>query len=231
MNRNQENKLNMYLAVEGVMNEYPNLWNSVPVLNDLMTEFTDVISQIEGTRIVQEQGTGGVTMDKAEAREQASLMAVRIADALVILGTRTNNHGLTERMRVTPSGLGGIRDTAATAKFRAIYQEAVIHETGLVTYGITPILINQFLGHINTYRNSVALPRLELGKGVNATGDLLELFAQCDLILKDQLDRVMESYRESAPVFLGRYESARVIVDLGGGGGADGNTGDLPPVE
>jgi hypothetical protein len=231
MNRNQENKLGMYLAVELVMNEYVTLWSQVPIMSDLMAEFEGLIGQIEFTRIVQERGTAGVTLDKAEARHNAAVKGLKIADALVILATRNGNHSLAERMKFSPSSFENCRDTAAASKLQAIHQDAQLNSVQLVGFGITALMLTEFHGLMIAFRNSVAAPRTEIGKGVFSTENLAELYSQTDLFLKDQLDRVMESYRESAAVFFGRYESARVIVDSRGGGGADGNTGDLPPVE
>ena len=46
-----------------------------------------------------------------------------------------------------------------------------------------------------------------------ATSELVDLFADLDEVLNNQLDPLMEKFQETEPAFYHEYESARVVVD------------------
>lgn len=222
----------MYLAVELVMNQNAGVWNQVPVISDIVDEFTACISEIENTRMLQESDRSGFTVDKQNARAAAERLTIEVSGALVAYAERNGNQGLKRLVKQTQSGLAGLRDTTAESQMRIVHTEAFRHQAGLAMYGVSAADLNSLLAAINAYKNLIGVTRESTSLEHTGTSRLETLFATGDSILKDQLDPMMEGMKNSTPLFFEEYKSARLIVDNRGRGGSNetGNM-DLPPVE
>lgn len=228
MNANQENKLSMYLAVELAMNQNLTVWNQVPVITDIVDEFSATISSIESARMVQESDMTGITLDKAAARATAERLTLEIAGALVSFGERSGNLALRNKIKRTQSGLSSLRDTTAESQMREVYLEALAHVAALASYGVNQAEVTELLNAVNAYHQALGSPRTATGQTHSGTAGLVRLFEEGDRILKKEMDPVIEGFKTDYPSFYDQYQSARKIVD--NRGPVTGN-GDLPPVE
>ena len=69
MQDRQENKLSMYLAVQKVCTDNNGVWSGLPAFVSSFSAFEGKIADIEAVRLIQEQDTTGIAVDKTELRE------------------------------------------------------------------------------------------------------------------------------------------------------------------
>lgn len=221
MTDRQENKFSMYLATQSVLDSNNAVWVGTPAIVTAAGEFKSAITLIGKARQTQETETKGVTEDKAQAREAAITKAVSVAAATFAYASVTNNNTLKEQVNYSPSELRGSRDTILADRLRVIFSSASVNAAALVDYGVQATDLAELDTLITAYEDVLQSPRTAIGARSTATQELEELFVQADTILKEQLDKLMEIFRFTAENFYKQYKSARVIIDLGKGGGSD----------
>ena len=221
MTGKQENKLSMYFAVQGVCNENNTVWGGLPAYVSAFGDFEGVIQSIQGSRLVQEKDTKGVTQDKASAVEQVIEKALEVSTAVHAYATDTNNNELREKINYSPSDLKGARDTILIDKCQLIHDEANNVIGSLGDYGVLAADLTDLQSKIDAYEASVAKPREAITNRSTATTELENLLKEGDNILDNRLDKLMSNFKQSDPVFYSTYFNARLIVDLGRRGTAD----------
>ncbi len=70
-------------------------------------------------------------------------------------------------------------------------------------------------------------PRTAIAGRAGETATLPDLITETTNLLRDQLDKQMTKFRKPEPEFYAGYQTARVVVNRGGSGGA--NTPATPP--
>jgi len=221
MTDKQENKFSMYLASEDILDANNATWAGTPAFVSAKTLYSDVILRIGKARQVQEKETKGVTEDKAQAREAAITKGITIAAATFAFASVTSNNTLKEQVNYSPSDLRLSRDTILVDRLRVIHNAANDYAADLVDFGVQAADLSDLDTLINKYADQVQNPRTAIGERSTATQELEALFVEGDTVLKEQLDKLIEIFKVSAPNFYNQYKSARVIVDLGRGGSSD----------
>ena len=82
MNDRQTNKMMMYQAVQVICNENATVWNGIPIIQTVFTDFTDKLDKLEATAQEQIITSVGITEDKEDLRRVMSEMAVALASPI-----------------------------------------------------------------------------------------------------------------------------------------------------
>lgn len=226
MTDTQENKLSMYLTTEKVVDANNPIWAGMPAFVAAKDAFSDKIMEIGKERQRQEKATTGVTKDKAAAEEAAISKAVSVASATYAYASVVGNNGLKDEVNYSPSELRKSRDTILIDRLRVILNAANTHAADLVDYGIAAADLAELDALVIAFEDQVQNPRAAISERATATGALQALFDETDIILKEQLDKLMEVYRNTSFQFYSQYKKARLIIDLGKGGSADSGDDD-----
>jgi hypothetical protein len=205
----------MYLGTQGVCDNHNAVWSGTPAVVSAKTMFDDTIDLISKVRQTQEKETKGVTEDKGQAKEAAIVKAVSVSAATFAYASVTNNNTLKEQVNYSPTELRRSRDTILADRLRVILNAANDNAAALVDYGVQAADLTDLDTLVTAYENILEAPRTAIGERSSARIQLEELFDTADSILKDQLDKLMEIFKSTAPDFYNQYKSARVIVDLG----------------
>ena len=230
MTDRQENKLSMYLATNAVLGANNTTWAGVPAFVISQGLFNDKISAISKARQIQETETTGVTEDKAQAREAAVVKATVVAAGVFAYASFEDNNTLKEQVNYSPSELRRSRDTILADRLRLIFNTANDNAAAILDYGISAADLIELDDLTTAYEELLQSPRQAIGERSTAKQELEQLFTDGDKILKEQIDKLMELYRTTEVTFYNKYKSARVIIDLGKGGGSDPEE-PTPPVE
>lgn len=228
MTDRQENKFSMYLATQSVCDTHNSVWAGTPAFVTAKAAFDDVIDGISKARQKQEKETKGVTEDKGQAKEAAIVKAVSVAAATFAYASVTNNNTLKQLVNYSPTELRQSRDTILSDRLRVILNAANDHAAALVDYGIQSTDLTELDTLVTAYEDILGAPRTAIGERSTARQELEALFDTGDGILKEQLDKLMEIYRPTALAFYNQYKSARVIIDLGRGGGSSDTDPETP---
>ncbi|MDR1666757.1 MAG: hypothetical protein LBS03_03565 [Bacteroidales bacterium] len=218
MNDRQESKLAMYQKVLDTCKKYASVYADVPAFGQAVAQLDGNIAGI--VRKAQEQSLAvskGDTVEKGNAFERLVQLTVTTAKAICVYAFKTGNPVLLSRTTLNKSTLYDkhAMDVVITAK--NIAEEAAAHAAELPFYGIDD-------RHRNALAESIAQCELLLNKPAQTrderklyTGTLKELFAAADSTLYDELDLLIDLFRDAAPDFFTLYKSARNVIYPTGG--------------
>ena len=232
MKDNLENKLSMYLAVQKVCADNNSVWSGLPAFATSFSAFESKIGDIESVRLIQEQDTTGIAIDKSVLKDELADKAIEVSTAVHAYATEIGDNELLESINYSRSELLKGRDTELQSKCQIIHDKADAIVGSLGDYGIVAADLTELQGRIDDYSEIIPKPRTAISNKKTATEDLSLHFQEADGLLKDKLDKLIEQFKTSDAEFYTTYFNARLIVDLGRSGSAlrgtvtDSSTGD-----
>ncbi|MEO6884220.1 MAG: hypothetical protein ABI199_09370 [Bacteroidia bacterium] len=215
MNKTQENKLSMYYAVQEVCHAHQTVWGNLAAFTNTFTAFETNVTGIEGLLQVQKTSIKGITADKEAAKTEMMNQGLKMAHALYAFASNTNNLILKGKMEFSRGKLQRVRDSIILQHCRTIKDEAQANIASLTDYGITAAVLTDFQTKIVKSALVIASPRSAIVERKGAGNELNKLMHSNDVLLKDQLDKLAESFRTANAEFYQLYQDARAIVDLG----------------
>ena len=225
MTKTEENKLSMYKAVYSVMNENKTVVDTVPALSGAVTRFGGNIESINAKDIELNNSTSGKTGSKEKAENEMLDVLVPLANSLHAYANRANNEELKVKSKVTRSNLKSIRDNELITKTLMIRDLLNENLAALADYSITAVKLAELDDKLSTYQGSIGSKETSFATKSAARISLSQLFENTDNILKNEMDTLVENFKNGNKTFYDKYWSARTIKDLGLGHGGD----DTPP--
>ena len=214
MNDRLENKLTMYRSVETLLDNNAAKTGTIPALSTSITNFKNVLTEIDNAEQERISATPGKTATKTEAENILISEAVTVAAAIKAMGSVTGNQEAIDTGDVTKSKLVSARDTELTALTQRIYDYANTNAMALLGYGITAGMLSSLQARIIDFDAALGTREESVSIRVAAGQELETFFGQADDILTNQVDKMMEVFRESDTQFYNEYKNARVIRDL-----------------
>jgi hypothetical protein len=139
-------------------------------------------------------------------------LTVMTAKALYVYAFKTGDATLLSKAKITKSTLYGGYVMDAVIVARNIAKEAAAHAADLQAYGIDE-------QQRNALSESIAQCELLLNKPAETrdehklhTGNLKQLFAAADSTLYDELDPLIDLFRDTAPDFFTLYKTSRNVI-------------------
>jgi len=215
MNDAQSNKLKMFQAVQTVMDENASIWQDLTIVADVANKVKSIIVDILNIRQVQERDTTGITVNKTVIRDNLVQATLKVIRALVAYATVKKNYVLLGEVNYTKSDLENSRDNILYDRARLIHTKAQSLELELLDYFIGTPDITAIDTLSKEFNIAIPEKRAALTVQKTSTSDLKQKFADADLILKEQLDKVILILEPERPDFVKQYFNARLIIDLG----------------
>src|SRR5665213_445012 len=218
MNNRQINHLNMYDAVEQVLDTtaFTAIWNPNPAMVTAVGTFMGHLNSINANDTVQKTSSVGTTQTKDEAQLAMAKAAVKTCNAGRAYATVIGNTMLFDQMNHTVSEITKAADTDADDICQNIHDNLNPFIASMGTgYGATATTQTALQNLINTYSGMMGKTVAIKAVVVDATLTLEQHFTAEDAVLKNSLDTLMEQYETSNSSFYNQYHSARVIHDLG----------------
>ena len=215
MTRHQINELNMYDAVEQLLNANTAIWSSNTAMSATVATFISHINAINANDTAQKTSSIGTTQTKETAQMAMAVAAVAVANAGKAYATATGNQVLFDAMNHTKTEIKEASDTDADDICQNIHDNLLPYIANTAAYGATTASLTNLQNLINTYSSMIGKPALQKSIVVNATLTLLQHFAAVNALLKNQLDTLMAQYQTSNAVFYNQYTSVRTINDIG----------------
>jgi hypothetical protein len=82
----------------------------------------------------------------------------------------------------------------------------------LADYGITQAALDSLQTAINTYSADTPKTRTAISQRKTTTANLAALFDETDRLLKDRMDKLVQTFKAANPDFVQTYEATRRIV-------------------
>jgi len=205
----------MYLAVQQVCHAFSGVWSLIAAFVQAFAGFESGISKINTAIETQEKDVTGVSENKKKLKLKLVDKAIEIAGALLAFASDSDNKELKSGVNISRSELENAADSSALNHCRFIFNQAASLQATLADYGLKASDISEFQALISGFEKSIASPRIAITSRKSATNDLVGLFANCDDILKNKMDKLIEKFKVSNPDFYKQYFDARIIIERG----------------
>jgi hypothetical protein len=210
MKTKQLNKLTMYLAVEGICDASPTVWQAVPAFADAYADLKTHVTNIQTFAQSQTQDNTGIAVDKQAARAAMCNLALPIAGAVHAYAVKIKNHTLAATVDYSLSELMGGRDVQSRDYCQNIFNTANTNLANLGNFGVTAAKLTALTNAIAAYNLLISKPRDTRAQGKTITSNLEAKFdaADQDLMQMDDLTGQLSDAK-----FVSDYNNARIIVD------------------
>lgn len=215
MNDRQENKFTMYEAVTDLLDANTAKTSSITAFAAALTNLKDLMTSISEKNIQKGSVTAGKTTLKNQLQLDLIEEVVPIAAALFAYGSSVNDPHIKEIANVKKGALMNLRDTELMDKVTLIKDTADANIASLAAYGVDAANITAIDTKLASYNTALGGKESSFATKSAAGQVLSGLFDQADGILKDQLDNMMEMFKQTDEQFYLEYKSAREIKDLG----------------
>ncbi len=217
MTKTEENKFSSYRAVISVLDENQSVVTTLPALNNAVTSFKTIVSDISVRDTEYTTSVAGKTKAKNLVEDELLDLLIPSADTVYAFASRNKNEELKEKSKVSRSKLKGMRDSDLISKSKLIHGLLDTNIAALADYGVTSAKVTALLNKINEYESALGLKETGFANKSATRQTLSQLFDHADLVLKTEIDALMENFKANNKMFYDKYWSARVIKDLGMG--------------
>jgi hypothetical protein len=138
MTANEENKVSTYHAVDVVLTDNQNVWQSLPAFVSAVSKFRTKLADIQTISQARNASTKGVTADKQSAREVMIAAAWEVAHATAAYAADIGSGELLAKVDQTESELRRARDTDVITLCQGIQFAANANVANLADFGVTP---------------------------------------------------------------------------------------------
>jgi hypothetical protein len=224
MRTKQLNKLTMYLAVKGICDGNPTVWQAVQAFADAYADFETHVVNIQTYAQNQEQDTSGITQDKHAARGTMCNAALPIAKAIHAYALKTKNNQIAMSVDFSLSDLMSGRGVTSRDNCQNICATANANLALLADYGVTAAKLTALTAAIAAYNGIISKPRDTRVQGKTLTGNIQTEFTAADdalTLMNDLLGQLDDAK------FVSDFTNARIIVDTAAS--HESSTPETPP--
>lgn len=215
MQKRLENKLRMLNAVLSFLKQNSSVWGSSIVMAELIAKLEALIGEIESIRRITNSDLTGITDEKLLQQESLVSKAYEFSSILYAMASRSENKVLQGKVNFTESELQNARggDLISTCKAIATLMEDNL--AALVPYELTESDVTLLGEMISSFAENLPTHRVSVAERKAANERLKEAFSMVDILVNEQVDRMMVRYRSTSSDLYAAYINARTIVHYG----------------
>jgi len=214
MNKRQSNKLNSYQSVKGVLDDNRNLYEGVPIINQSVESFFNIVNEIDEISTKTEMDTTGETSAKMVAKEKLAILASSLAASASVYAFEATDVELEASLGYTYSDLRYSRDMETLQISRAIEADLTENLADVSDYMISEQDLADLHQLIKEFEDSLETRGGVKSGSVAETRRLSILFRVADDLLAKKVDRFIARLKAEYPTFNDAYNNARMIIDL-----------------
>jgi len=228
MNQNEENKSNMYNAVEAVFAANASIVAEVPALGEVHTDLQSLIAEIETTDGELMKTTEGKTSAKSKVIKELIASIVPIASAASAYAMRKKLVELRAAVDYSENQLKHLTQIELPIKVKNIKDAAQGVIADLANYGMTQADLDLVDEKLASLKASVENKDTGFTDHVALREALYGLFDSADDLLNEEADSIVEVLKKTKLDFYNQYFAARVVKNLGGSRGGGDNPQEPP---
>src|SRR5215213_5089805 len=213
MNAKQNAKLNMYRTNEKHIDDNASIIAASPAFQTAFNKFKTNIAAIQTVAQQKSASLTGIAADKTNAKQALCKLAANIAGFIYAYAAANADETLKQEMNLSFTTLMRTRDAALAPRCQNIHDKAAANLEALADFGINAAQLKNLQTAIDDYSAKNMNPRAALSGRKTANTNLAALFRENDSVLKDQMDKLIEQFREAHPDFVQTYFSTREIID------------------
>ncbi|MBI5646145.1 MAG: hypothetical protein HY962_04370 [Ignavibacteriae bacterium] len=209
MKEREQNRLNMYKAVQNFLAENQATTATVPAFAEIIRNFDARIAAIEDAAVTHATATLGKTDRKHDAEQNLIALLLRIKAAAYACARTTGNHEVRAATALSESELRHLRDSELL-RVAGIITDHASSIPGIDRFGGTPELLAAVREAISAFSSALNTREASVKHRTVTRSDLSELFRDAEETLAEDLDSLVELFRDDDPVFYDSYHAARI---------------------
>lgn len=216
MDKKMNNKNMMYISTFKVLENYKSSWDMIPIFVILVAEFKSLLDRISATAIAAGLVLTGVTDNKNDTLLTLRKIVFSSISMLSLYAMRTRNMELHAKVSLNEGEVQKMRQNELllfadqVAKWLEKYKKELV-----ASYGLTDATIAQIKNQIVEFTKVMPEPEAKYSDKKAANEQLTVLFNETDQFIERQLDKAVDSFRESKKELYSAYNNARKIKNLG----------------
>jgi hypothetical protein len=215
MNTKQMNQLAMFDAVHAFLDKTV---PSTPVagLTQKVTLLGTKLEDLAALAQIQAQHLKASVYDRNEALGAMTRRAIDLSGIALCYADEHKLGSLAIKARVRASDLLKFRKARSVQIAQQLHDAILPVVAELAAYGVTPATLEAFQAAIDRAEKAVSGPRNAVGATKAATAQLHRTVQEIATLLKNQIDGLVFTVRETDPRYYAHYRAARSIVDRPG---------------
>ncbi len=209
----QEAKLNMYRVTEQHCDENPSIISQTPAFQTAFTNFKGKIQELLDTTQLADTALEGITVGKTDAKLELAQIAADIAGIIYAYASVEGNEQLKEEVNYAYSILSRTKDDELAPRCNIILARGTTNLVALADYGINQDKLDDLERAINAYSADVPKPRTAKSNRKTQNANIRRIITEADEILKEQMDKLVVTFKAANPDFVETYFNARIIID------------------
>ena len=216
MDKIHEDKKNMFIAVQKVLDENTEIWNSQSSLVMSKAALDGKLMELENLKPVNDKDTNE-NADKVEVREKLIETTIDISSSLLNYASKTGNSDLYEKVNYTKSDLELSRDTILIDMCQLIYEKANENIENLINYNVTKKDLSIYQILIEEFDKLISDPLELVRKKQEGRKSVSVLINEMEELLIERIDNLVSIFKSSHPQFYETYLLARITDESGDG--------------
>jgi hypothetical protein len=217
MRKTQTNFYSMYLALTHFYEKYKEQLESDAVIARLFTELFSYSEQMKQAIQTQNGHTSESAKQKQIEEDEMVEATTRAAARAYVYATERNIPGLQEKLSVSTWILKRLSDVKLHSHCLSVYEAlSTIDPTVIAEYGITPANLTSLKKEIDDFYAYISQPRSDIITRSQATAKIDDMVKMQMSLLKNRLDKMIESLPDDKQEIKNEYRAARVIIDIPG---------------
>lgn len=203
----------MYRATEKHCEDNADIIGKTPAFQTVFNTFKAKIADITHTTQQTDVALTGIAVDKSSSKQTLAQIATEIAGIVYAFASATANNTLKQEVNFSYTALLRTKDDQLAPRCQNIHDKASANLAALADYGITPALLTDLQTAISNYSAEAPKPRTAASQRKTMTANLSNLIKEADAVLRDQMDKLVVTFKAANPDFIKTYESTRIIID------------------
>lgn len=206
-------RLDMYLQVRSVIQEFQTEWSTNEAYATAYDQFSAALEELAHLSEVQKNTTAGVRIAKDALMIKVIENALSLAAILNAYACEIEDDQLKFLTKIHKSDLSRGTKMEKMRLLSRILELAQIHFPLLASYGVTQDKIDLLTQGREELSLALLQPRKAIIDRKTVTLSINEVDNKLSAILKGRLDNLMISIKKEHPEFHSKYFAARLIID------------------
>jgi hypothetical protein len=215
MDKQNFNKVIMMKALLSFMQKNQPKWQEIAPIANAVTRLQNLVDEIDATLLLTDNPNGGELKQKEILQTKLIEDGFELVSYIYAYADATENAVLKGKVDFPISDLRNLRDGELSQKIEFVLEQRKGHEEQLEPYGATPDKVNNLLNLISQYEEQLPKTRNNVADSKTGNKLLKQLVKTANLLLTEQLDKLMVRFKKEDPTFYTAYETNRKVVDYG----------------
>lgn len=203
----------MYHSVQKVLQHNSASWNGLAAFENAVTRFGQHITLLEQLTYQKTKSMLGVKSKRDQKRRELAKLSLSVANAVYAYAVNIKDEKLKAEVKYNSSQLKYGKITTFLQLVNGLIAKANEHADAIAEYGVNQSMIDDLTLVYMEFVEIADLPRQATVSRKMITHQISIKLKDIDDVLKNQLDKLIVLFKDSAPEFVMTFEGARVIID------------------